>query len=267
MTHKKILRGLLIAVGLSAALSVSAAAQQAVICVNCSTVAQQLLNYARQLEQLQQEIQTATNTLNFYTNALQNTASLPNTVYRDITSDIQRIEGIAQQASMLGGQTGTMLGNLSAPGGYPIANANTYAAQIAMESQAVANAMRQAANILNLQPNQLQNSGATLAALESQATNSNSRNAILQTLAGTTAATGQLVATQQGALTAAMQAMLTYDTAKADREAYTVALTTAQERAGIQAACTADAATGFPPVQACQGGVTSAVPASPTPGM
>jgi P-type conjugative transfer protein TrbJ len=223
-----------------------------VYCTNCSTIAQELLGYARQLEQLQQQIQTAQNTLNFYTNAVQNTASLPGSVYRDITGDITRIEGIAQQANLLSGQTGMMLGNLSAAGGYPVGNANTYAGQVAMESQAIANAMTQAANILNLQPNQLQNSSATLAALETQATSSGSRNAILQTLAGSTAATGQLVATQQGAVTAALQGILAYDTAQADREAYTVSLTTAQEQAGMQSVCAAAAATGIPAAPVCQ---------------
>jgi hypothetical protein len=50
----------------------------------------------------------------------------------------------------------------------------------------------------------------------------------------------------------APQAMLTHQTAQADREAYVRRLTTAQEKAGIQAACGAAAATGYPAVAACQ---------------
>lgn len=245
--------------GVTAAVLVATApahGQQAVVCVNCSTVAQQLLGYARQLYQLQREITTAQATVNFYLNAVQNTVSLPGTVYRDLTSDIARIQGIAQQASMLSGATGTMIANLG-PGGYPLASANTYLAQVQFETGAVANAVLQVANLLNLQPSQLQNSSATLAALQSQAASSNSRNAILQALAGTTATTGQLVGTQLSTLSAVMQAQLTATTAAADREAYRAAYTALEEQAALQADCTAAASVGaFPP--ACQSATMSA---------
>ena len=232
-----------------------AQAQMAVTCTNCSTWANQLLVYARQLYQLQQEIQTATNTLNFYLNAAQNTASLPANAYRDITGVIANIQGIAQQASMLSGATGTMITNLG-PGGYPLANANTYLAQVQFETGAVANAMRQVANLLNLQPSQLQNSSATLAALQSQAASSNSRNAILQALAGTTATTGQLVGTQLSTLSAVMQAQLTATTAEADREAYKAAYTAIEEQAALQADCAAATSVGASP-PACQSGTAT----------
>jgi P-type conjugative transfer protein TrbJ len=232
-----------------------AVADMPVFCTNCSQFTQQILGYARQLYQLQQEIQTAQNTLNFWLNAAQNTVSLPGTVYQDLTGDIARIQGIAQQASMLSGATGTMITSLG-PGGYPVASANTYLAQVQFETGAVANAVRQVASLLNLQPAQLQNSSATLAALQSQAASSNSRNAILQALAGTTATTGQLVGTQLSTLSAVMQAQLTATTAAADREAYKAAYTAIEEQAALQADCAAAASVGaFPP--ACQGGTAA----------
>ena len=256
-------RKLLLAGVAAAALVATAPArgQQAVVCVNCSTVAQQLLGYARQLYQLQQEITTAQATVNFWLNAAQNTVSLPGTVYRDLTGDIARIQGIAQQASMLSGATGTMITNLG-PGGYPLANANTYLAQVRFETGAVANAVRQVASLLNLQPAQLQNSSATLAALQSQAAISNSRNAILQALAGTTATTGQLLGTQLSTLSALMQAQLTATTAAADREAYRAAYTALEEQAALQADCTAAASVGASP-PACQSG-TATMPSATT---
>lgn len=248
MVKKLLLAGVAAAALLAAGRPVHA--QMAVTCVNCSQFTQQLLGYARQLYQLQQEIQTAQNTLNFWLNAAQNTVSLPGNVYRDITGDIARIQGIAQQASMLSGATGTMIANL-APGGYPLASTNTYLAQVQFESGAVANAVRQVANLLNLQPSQLQNSSATLAALQAQAASSNSRNAILQALAGTTATTGQLLGTQLSTLSALMQAQLTATTAAADREAYRAAYTAMEEQAALQADCTAAASVGASP-PACQ---------------
>jgi P-type conjugative transfer protein TrbJ len=248
MIRKLLLAG---AAGLALAAAGPASAQQAVTCVNCSTIFQQLQGFARQLLQLQQEIQTATNTLNFYLNAVQNTASLPANAYQDITGVIARIQGIAQQASMLGGFTGTMIGNIGTPGGYPMAGANTYLTQVEQETAAVANSMRQVGTLLNLQPAQLQNSSATLAALQSQAASSNSRNAILQALAGTTATTGQLLGTQLSTLSALMQAQLTAQTAATDREAYKAAYTAIEEQAALQADCTAAASVGANP-PACQ---------------
>jgi P-type conjugative transfer protein TrbJ len=251
-------RGLLLAAAAGLALAAAdpgflreAQAQMAVTCTNCSQFTQQILVYARQLYQLQQEIQTATNTLNFYLNAVQNTASLPANAYQDITGVIANIQGIAQQASMLSGTTGTMIGNIGTPGGYPMVNANTYLTQVEEETAAVANAMRQVGTLLNLQPSQLQNSSATLAALEAQAASSNSRNAILQALAGTTATTGQLVGTQLSTLSALMQAQLTAQTAAADREAYKAAYTAMEEQAALQADCAAAASVGASP-PACQ---------------
>jgi P-type conjugative transfer protein TrbJ len=261
MVRKLLLAGVAAAALLAA--GQPAQAQMAVTCVNCSQFTQQLLGYVRQLYQLQQEIQTAQNTLNFWLNAAQNTVSLPGRVYQDLTSDIARIQGIAQQASMLSGATGTMITSLG-PGGYPLATANMYLARVQFETGAVANALRQVANLLNLQPSQLQNSSATLAALQSQAASSNSRNAILQALAGTTATTGQLVGTQLSTLSAVMQAQLTATTAAADREAYRAAYTALEEQAALQADCAAAASVGaFPP--ACQNlGATTSVASAGT---
>lgn len=226
----------------------AAKADMPAVCTNCSTIAQQLLNYARQLEQLQQEIQTAQNTLNFYTNAVQNTASLPSTVYRDITGDIARIEGIANTASMLGGQTGITIGNLAVPGGYPIGNYSNFTTQLLAEDNAIANAMTQMANVLNLQPSQLQNDFPTLSALQSQAMATTGRQQALQSLAGITATVGQQIGKQQGTLTAAFQAIATYDTAQADRQAVLDAAARQAARREISASCQVMAQSGAGPL-------------------
>jgi P-type conjugative transfer protein TrbJ len=257
-------RKILLATSAAFALSFAAPvqSQQVVTCVNCSSLTNQLTQLARQAQQLDNEVKVIQNTFNTYLNLAQNTVSLPSTVYRDITSDIARIQGIASQASMLGGFTGTMIGNIQAPGGYPLTNANTYLFQVQQETAAVANAMQQVGNLLNLQPSQLQNSSATLAALQAQAQSSNSRNAILQALAGTTATTGQLVGTQLSTISALMQAQLTAATAGADRQAYRAAYTALEEQAALQADCTAAASVGANP-PACQN-VGEGAPTPPT---
>ena len=244
IAHKRGLHRLLIAAIFSASLSAPVSAQQAVTCVNCSTITQQLLNYARQLEQLQQQIQTAQNTLNFFLNAVQNTVSLPNTVYRDLTADIQNIENIANQAQMLGGQTGVMIGNLSATTGYPLGGISSWTQQLVNEDMAIANAMKTAAQVLNLQPAQLHNDAATLSALQSQAMSADGRQKVLQTIAGINATIGQQIGKQQGTLTAIMQALATYDTAQADRQALLDAVNQQRILQEEQVSCQALRATG-----------------------
>lgn len=240
------MRKLLLATTTALALSFSAPAhsQQAVLCVNCSTIAQQLLGYARQLYQLQQEIQTAQNTLQFYLNAVQNTANLPGTVYRDITSDVQQIESIANSANMLSGNTGIMLGNLGSVTGYPLAATQNWQQRLIAENNTIARAMTAAANVLQQQQAALQTNAATLNSLQSQALGTNGRQATLQTLAGIEATIGQQIQSQQGTLAAAVQAMMTYQTARADRQAITDAAEQQDLQRAQQATCQALAAGG-----------------------
>lgn len=240
------MRKLVLGAAAAAALLVAPVAKAAmpVVCTNCSTIAQQLMNYARQLEQLQQEIQTAQNTLNFYTNAVQNTASLPSTVYSNITGDIARIEGIANMASMLGGNTGTMLGYLGNTGGYPLSSVASVDQQLIAEHNALANAMTQLGNTLNLNPTQLRSNAATLAALQDQAMSADGRQKVLQTLAGINATVGQQISRQQATLAAAFQAMATAEVARADRQALLDAADQADVARALQASCADVAAEG-----------------------
>lgn len=229
---------------LTLSFSAPAHSQQAVVCVNCSTIAQQLLGYARQLYQLQQEIQTTQNTLNFYLNAVQNTANLPGTVYRDITSDVQRIEGIANTANMLSGNSGIILGNLASAAGYPLASVQNWQQQIITENNTISGAMAAAANVLQQQQTALQTNAATLNSLQSQALGTGGRQATLQTLAGIEATVGQQIQSQQGTLSAAVQAIMTYQTARTDRQALIDAANANDINMGLQAACQTVAASG-----------------------
>jgi len=104
--------------------------------------------------------------------------------------------------------------------------------------------MRAAGQVFGVQPNILSSISNAFSALQNQSFTAGGRNEILQTLGDVNVQSGQLVATQTAAISAALQAQLTATTAQQDKEAYVTALTTAQEQAGIQAACTAAANTG-----------------------
>jgi P-type conjugative transfer protein TrbJ len=189
---------------------------QVVYCSNCSTVSQQLLDYARQFQQLTNEIQTTQNTLNTYINLVQNTVNLPSTVYRDLTADINRITSIANQANMLAGQTKLMLTNLSSTSGYPLGNISNWHQELSNESAAISGALTTAANTLNLQQTQMNTDSASLASLQTQALGTSGRQMTLQTLAGALSTIGQLVQKQQATVTTAYQAMMTKQTGDQD---------------------------------------------------
>lgn len=197
-----------------------ARAQLATYCVNCSTIQQQLLDYLRQFEMLQQEIQTAVNTLNFYENAVKNTTSLPFSVYRDLTYDIQQIEGISQQAQMLTGFPGQMLRNLNSGTGYPDSQLGIggWKPLLVKEGNAIGNAMTRAAQVLDALNAQISADSTTLASLQAEAMSSDGRQQTLQSLAGANATVGQMIQKQQQTVAATMQATMTYQSAQADRQ-------------------------------------------------
>jgi P-type conjugative transfer protein TrbJ len=243
-------RFLLLTVSLAAlAPADSAPAQQSVFCTNCSTVAQQLAGYARQLLQLEQEVTMAKN-------SIANTLALPSTIYHDMTSEVTQIGSIANKANMLNGNSRAMLDRLAITTGYPSGSLAQWQNQLIVQDNAISQAMRAAAEILQQQQTSLKSNASTLSDLQSQALGTGGQQATLQTLAGIQATVGQQIQSQQATLSGALQAMLTHQTAQADREAYMRRLTTAQAKAGIQASCGAAAATGYPAVAACKNATT-----------
>jgi hypothetical protein len=224
-------RFLLLTVSLAAlAPADSAPAQQSVFCTNCSTVAQQLAGYARQLLQLEQEVTMA--------------------------KKVTQIGSIANKANMLNGNSRAMLDRLAITTGYPSGSLAQWQNQLIVQDNAISQAMRAAAEILQQQQTSLKSNASTLSDLQSQALGTGGQQATLQTLAGIQATVGQQIQSQQATLSGALQAMLTHQTAQADREAYMRRLTTAQAKAGIQASCGAAAATGYPAVAACKNATT-----------
>lgn len=96
-------------VGVASSLApVPAHAQFAVTCVNCSTNLQQLVGYAKQLEQAITEANQLQQQIQMYENMALNTANLPQQLYGNIASDLNgvntimgRVQGISYAASNL----------------------------------------------------------------------------------------------------------------------------------------------------------------------
>ncbi len=233
-------------------------AQGTVTCLNCATWmdydqkwiwdgVQWAKNLEQQILQVQQEIQTAVNTLNFYKNAVQNTNSLPQSVYHDVTADIQNIQGLINQATMLQGFAKQMLTNLSSPTGYPDSQlgAANWEVIVAKENQALSLAMTQAAQAIGDQGPQLTSDAATLARLQQEAMSADGRQQTLQTIAGITATSASMTQKSQQTTAATMQALMTAQTAQADRQSLLDGWNHVQLYGVISGACAALAQTGY----------------------
>jgi conjugal transfer/entry exclusion protein len=216
----------------------------------CASLPQQILDYARQAEQLAQEVANAQNTLNIYVDAVRNTAALPQSVYRDMTTDISQIVAIGASANMLRGLSGQILTNIGVPGAYPAAD---FHQQFANEANAVGMAMRASAAILSLQPAQLEQDAAVLASLQGEGMADAGRQATLQTLGGTTASAAQAVEQLQATVANNQQAVMTYFAAQQDRQYLTQSTADRDLESAWTAQCAAAASLGGPAISVCAG--------------
>jgi hypothetical protein len=144
---------------------------------------QQLLDYARQALQLEQETATAIQ-------EVQNTILLPTTLFQDAAGQISQILDIARQADLLVGNTGQFIANLSA-GSYPIGPLNNPMAEIVKEQNAVALAIKQLGNVISVENPHIASQATIVAAINDQNMTADGRLKALQASGQLAATTGQ----------------------------------------------------------------------------
>jgi type IV secretion system protein TrbJ len=168
-----ICRGLALASSVSLAAWVGVAApppahaQFATVCVNCSTMATQLLQYAKdaqsmatQLQQYQTQLQQA--------NMVTNTVAIPQEMWSTVQGDILRVQALSNAASLLSGNSGSLISRLQ--------NASVYAnqagsltnipGQITGYQQTIGNNLSTMGKTLGLQQGQEASNVALLASLQ-----------------------------------------------------------------------------------------------------
>lgn len=146
----------------------SAQAQWAVTCVNCSTMTTQLLQYAKDAQSLATQLQQYQTQLQQYTNMLTNTVALPQEMWSTVQSDIMRVQALSNAASLLSGNSGSLISRLQ--------NASAYAnqagslanipGQITGYQQTIGNNLSAMGRTLGLQQGQEANNAALLASLQ-----------------------------------------------------------------------------------------------------
>jgi type IV secretion system protein TrbJ len=97
----------------AAALRPAPASALTVVCANCSTIGQQMMEYAQQVYSVGIQLQQYRTQIQQYMNMVQNTAALPGMLWNFVTSDIQQTRNLANIGALLSGNAGGVLGKIA----------------------------------------------------------------------------------------------------------------------------------------------------------
>lgn len=156
-------------IGTAAVLPSPARAQVATTCINCSTIVEQLEQYATEAKSLATQLDARVTQLRQYANQIQNTIALPTSVWSQVQSDILQVRSLTNAASLLSGNAGGIVSRLNTAGSYATQAASlpdNLSAQFAMWQTTMGNASSSLGRTLGLQASQQQNNAALQAAIQ-----------------------------------------------------------------------------------------------------
>jgi P-type conjugative transfer protein TrbJ len=164
-----------------------ARAQSAVVCVNCSTDVQQLIGYAKQLQQVETQLQQYSTQLQQYANMVQNTVTVPQQIYSSAMSDMQQVQNLMNSGSQLsfsnpGASIGTFSSFLSSTSGQ-LGNLSAQATQYQTWSQQSKDGITAAMNAMSAQNSQITSDNNTMTQLQAQAASNTGQMQAMQTAA------------------------------------------------------------------------------------
>lgn len=198
-----------------------APAQWAVECVNCSTMWTQLLEYAKQAQQLETQLQQYETQLQQYANMVTNTVAIPQQMWGTVQSDIMQVRNLSNAASLLSGNAGSIVTRLQSASGYAsqAANLGNIAGQFTTWQQTIGNNVNTLGRTLGLQQDQQASNATVLTTLESHSQSAQGQMQAIQ--AGNELAHANVAQLQQiqATLTATAQMQATGMAVDADRRA------------------------------------------------
>jgi P-type conjugative transfer protein TrbJ len=178
------------------------------------SLAQQAQSYAAQLQQYQTQLQQ-------YANMVTNTVALPQEVWSTVQSDIMRVQALSNAASLLSGNSGSLITRLQGASAY-VNQAGSLAnipSQITGYQQAIGNNLSAMGKVLGIQQGMETSNAALLATLQQHSQSATGQMQAIQ--AGNELAHAQ--ATQlmqiQATLSATAQMQATEMAVNADRRA------------------------------------------------
>ena len=140
-------------------------------CANCSTIYEELISDARQVQQLATQLDSYRTQLQQYANMVTNTISLPEEVFSPVINDINQVRNIANAASLLTGGSGSIMTRLQSISGYASMAATmpgNFPNQLVMWNQTLGNAQRSLGSVLGIQQGQQVTYAAQQAAIQNQ---------------------------------------------------------------------------------------------------
>jgi P-type conjugative transfer protein TrbJ len=199
-----------------------ASAQWTVICPTCSSLWQQLQDaittakaYGTQLLQYKAEFDS-------YMQLVTAGIQLPISIFQGIQADIATVRGLANAASLLTGNAGSILSRLQSAGGYADQAAMTPSQignQFTMWQQTLANVGNSLGRVLGVQQGQLASATATMATAQAHSATAAGQMQAIQAGNEMTAQTVYALQQIQTTLTAAAQEAATRDIVAAERQA------------------------------------------------
>ena len=178
------------------------------------TLAQQAQSYATQIQQYQTQLQQ-------YANMVTNTVALPQEVWSTVQSDIMRVQALSNAASLLSGNSGSLISRLQNASAYAsqAGSLDSIPGQLTGYQQSIGNNLSTMGKLLGMQQGMETNNTALLATLEQHSQSATGQMQAIQ--AGNELAHAQ--ATQlmqiQATLSATAQMQATQMAVDADRKA------------------------------------------------
>jgi P-type conjugative transfer protein TrbJ len=190
-------------------------------CANCSDIIDQALSNAKQALQYETQLQQKALQLQQYENMLTNTASLPQSVWANVQNDVQQIRNIANAASLLTGNSGSILTRLQSAQGYAgqvSSLPQNMGQQFQMWQQTIGNASNSLGRTLGVQQGQEQSYTALQAAIQAHSSSAVGQMQVMQAGVEMSALTSAQLQQVQTTLLAAAQEQATRDLVAADRQ-------------------------------------------------
>ena len=213
-------------------------AQQAVACVNCSTVfwdaAHEVWEGAQWLRSLEQQILQVKYEILGWVEAVKTTAALPFRIFADATGTVREIQGVVQEAAMTGQNVKFMIDHLGSPYGWG-GSIDDIPAALAQEDRAISFVMQRMGVAMARYQSGAADYSQRLATYEAQDVSGPTQAAMV---ANQIAATrGQQEAAQALVANSAFQALATAELRRAHREAMIQQKVAQNQDAMIRGAC------------------------------
>jgi P-type conjugative transfer protein TrbJ len=196
-------------------------AQMAVVCPTCDQFWQQIVSWALQVKSYANDLLKYGTQLQQYQNMITNTVSLPIQIFSTVQADIGQVRAIIDAASLLTGNSGTILQKLQMAGGL-ISEAsylpNGIANQFSMWQQTLGNASQTLGNVLAKQQLQQAQYAGVQAGIQAQSELAVGQKQTMQAAVSAISLANTQLNQVQGTLTAAYQESTTRDIIAANRQ-------------------------------------------------